>query len=786
MRATFLRSTAVSAVIAVTAIAQPAFAEAKPAADKGDAAEIIVTAQKRPEKLRDLPVSTTVLGAAALTQQHVEDLSDINNAVPSVEIKGTFNGRVPYGMRGISTNANEGTIGLTSGVNVEVDGVPVPADSFAANTITDVSQLEVLKGPQATLGGRTASAGEINFVTFGPTRAPHFAMNVTLTGDNERRFDARASGSLTDTLMFSIAGTDVHTQYPVVNTQLNQHSHSDDLSVRGKLKFEPTSDFDATLMAHYSLFTSSGENFTFQYLTPGALLLGAPPLTQSVLYGATPLVYGNTVYSSPVMMGSRYEDKDGSLALNYRVGGITLSSTTAYFHEGQYQSQDLFETQIYFFNFLTGGHAPPFNDQQSNTGYVNQTTQEFKLASDASKPLSVLAGAYYSDTATNGYGLRAFVGAPASASNYIDTKSYALYARVTERLSEQFSLIGGLRWNHDKLAWDKTQYFNPTLPPAQAQFQGCGTGGAPVPFSCSWSLGSSSSTLVGDATVQFHADRDTMLYGSYTRGYKPQAFNTNWNFSSLQSAPSATDALVETPTKGETIDSFEMGAKARMMEGHLSLNLAAFYTNYKNYQAQIFDNNVPGQLAGVLLLSNAGARTEGIEADATYTLHNTRLSLSGAYIDAKFKTFADAPCYPLQTAAQGCNANGEQNLTGAPLPDSPKFKFDANFQQTVPLESFNLLIGGNMSYRTAALFQADQNPQTYQGAFALLNASLGLQTKDEKLTLSFFVNNLTNHFYNSNMEDFFAAPFAGTANAVIGQPARDSHRYIGGRLGVSF
>ena len=714
-----------------------------------------------------------------MAQEHVTDLSDINRVVPSVEIKGTFNGRVPYGMRGISTNANEGTIGLTSGVNIQIDGVPVPADSFAANNIADVSQIEVLKGPQATLGGRTASAGEINFVTFGPTAVPHFALDSVFTTDNERRVSARASGPITDTLLYSFAGTYADTPYPVTNTQLGVKSHAENYALRGKLKWQPSSDFDATLTGHYALSPSRGENFTFQYLTPGALLLGAPPLTQGLLYGTTPLVYGNTTYSSPVDMTSRYEDKDASLVLNYRLGTTTLSSTTSYFREQQYQSQDLFETQIYFFNFLTGGHAPPFNDQQSNTGYVKQTTQEFKLATDANRPLSALVGAFYSDSTTNGFGLRAFVGAPASAINISNTKTYAVYGRVTEKLSDQFSVIGGLRWNHDKISWDKSQLFDPT----QGEFQGCGAGNTVVPSACEWTLASSSSTLVGDFSAQYHPDRNVMVYASYTRGYKPAAFNTNWNFSSLQSAPSAADALQTAPTKGETIDSFETGLKAQLLDHHLMLDLAAFHTNYQNYQVQIFNNNIPGNLAGLLFLENAGARTQGIEADVTYAKANTRMMLSAAYIDAVFKNFAGAPCAPLQTSAQGC-VGGVQNLTGVAMPDSPKFKFTGSVTQTVPLDKLNVLLGGNLSYRSSANFQADQNPETFQGAFALVDLNLGFQTKDEQATLTFFVNNLTNHFYNANMEDFFAAPFAGTANAVIGQPARDSHRYYGVRLSI--
>jgi iron complex outermembrane receptor protein len=105
-------------------------------------------------------------------------------------------------------------------------------------------------------------------------------------------------------------------------------------------------------------------------------------------------------------------------------------------------------------------------------------------------------------------------------------------------------------------------------------------------------------------------------------------------------------------------------------------------------------------------------------------------------------------------------------------------------QQTVPLDRFNVLLGGNVSYRTSTNMQADQNPYTVQGGFALVDLSLGFQNKAQTASLTFFVNNLTNHMYYSNIEDFFAS--ATSANLVIGQPARDSHRYFGGRLSVNF
>ncbi|MDE2339938.1 MAG: TonB-dependent receptor, partial [Alphaproteobacteria bacterium] len=188
------------------------------------------------------------------------------------------------------------------------------------------------------------------------------------------------------------------------------------------------------------------------------------------------------------------------------------------------------------------------------------------------------------------------------------------------------------------------------------------------------------------------------------------------------------------------------------------------------------------------------------ELEANLHEHNTNVNISGAYIDAKFINFTGAPCYPTQSVAQGCVAdatgNFSQNLSGASLPDSPKLKLNASIEQTVPLNSFNLLLNGNLAYRTDTYLQADQNPQTFQPGFALLDASIGFQSKNKRTTLTLFVNNITDHFYLTDAEDFFSGAFGvvnpngtytgGPANVVVGQPARDAHRYFGARVEFKF
>jgi iron complex outermembrane receptor protein len=160
--------------------------------------EIVITAQKRTEKLQDVPVAAQVVSAETLSNANIADLSDLNNLVPSVQLNGTINGRVPTGVRGISSVSNEQTVGISSGVAINIDGVPVPSDSFDANNVAGIQNIEVLLGPQSTLGGRTAASGLINLVTRGPSDTLQGFATTTVTDDGEYRLEGFLSGPLSD------------------------------------------------------------------------------------------------------------------------------------------------------------------------------------------------------------------------------------------------------------------------------------------------------------------------------------------------------------------------------------------------------------------------------------------------------------------------------------------------------------------------------------------------------------------------------------------------------------
>jgi iron complex outermembrane recepter protein len=761
---------ATGALVALAAGVAAAAESAGTAASSGGAEleEIVITAQKRPERLQDVPVAAEVLSSQALANADVADLSDLNKLVPSVQLNGTINGRVPTGVRGISSVSNEQTVGISSGVAITIDGVPVPSDSFAANNVAGVQSVEVLLGPQSTLGGRTAASGLINLTTRGPTATLQGTASTTVTDDGEYRFEGFLSGPIFDRVEGSLSAYKFTTQYPITNLATGDKTTQDVAGSRIKLRFNVTDNLDVTLMAHNENTQGKGANFVYNYITPGNDLLFTPgPFTQQLLLPGYKPSWNNLVYASPVTTaGADHRDGDYSVIIEDRLdGGYTLTSTTAYTDEKQNQTQDLFAVDNFFWNTLTGQTV--FYNTQNQVASVQQKSEEIKIVSPTNQTVSWLAGLFYSDNSVDEVYVRTLPPAGLDVHVIPDTKTYDVYGRATWNLTSATSLVAGLRFNHDQISYKYNQYvYFPASPPAY------------------YSQGSSdSNTVVGDIALKQRFTDNLMAYLSYSRGYSPAAYNTSATLTS-----NATLA----PVGKESINSYELGTKGTYLDHTLILNADIFDTVYTDYQIQSYAY-APGVLTPPLDLTSVGkAQTRGAELSSEWlATSTTRLSLSAAYIDAKFVTYTGAPCYGLQTAAEGCvtptnGASPSQNVSGATMPNSPKVKATFGLEQRIPLPNhpYEWVLGGTYTYRTHAQMLPDQNPFAIQSGFGLLNLRLGFESTDGKFAATAFMNNVTNHHYYTDVEDFWSGPWNG--NAVIGQPARDAERYSGLRLTVSF
>ena len=469
------------------ALADPQAAVVASAESTPGLEEIVITAQKRTERLSDVTVAASVVSPNELAARNAGDITDLNNIVPSVDLVGTFNGRVPLGIRGISSNANEATVGLASGVAIMLDGVPIPSDSQAGNQLEDVKSIEVLMGPQATLGGRTASAGIINIVTRTPTEQLTADASVTATSDSEYRFNGFLGGPISSTVLGSLSLYSNVREFPIINEYNNDNTNQHNNGGRAKILFKPTDDLDVTFMGNYQTSRSNGSNFTYRYVTPGAYLLFGltpPPLPPpvvatvsqaAVLAGVAPSTH-NRFANTPVLdSGSDIEDSSFSMNVNYRFGDMTLGSTTAYQQETQDNIQDLFVNSSYFSNNLSDafkaiigpipgspGTWAPFYNSQSQSILVKQTSQEFKLLSPTDRSFSYLVGVFFSDQQADLGTARTFT--PAMTNYYVstDTKTYDIYGRSTWEMSPWLSMITGLRYNSDHLNYGYYQFGDPT------------------------------------------------------------------------------------------------------------------------------------------------------------------------------------------------------------------------------------------------------------------------------------------------------------------------------------
>jgi iron complex outermembrane recepter protein len=783
-----------SAPLALSASAADSTATASTDSSGPQLEEIVITAQKRNERLSDTPVAASVVSGSELAGMNAGDIVDLDKLVPSVDLVGSFNGRVPYGIRGISSNANEATVGLASGVGIMIDGIPIPSDADMANQMEDIKDIEVLKGPQATVGGRTAAAGLINMVSRSPTDELTGDISTTATNDHEYRFNGFVGGPIAENVLGSVSVYGNKRDFPINNIATGMDSNQENSGIRGKLVIKPNDALDITLMADYQKSKSEGDNFVYTYVTPGAYLLfgtSPPPLPPfvtgtvsqaAVLTGITPSMTNNTV-NSVVTQSANVSDQIYSINVDYRVGGLTFSSTSAFLHEHQFNYQDLFvNSSFYSNNFRTEfsslflpGPPPPgspgtwatFYNEQFQDILVNQTSQEFKVVSSLDQPVSFVAGLFYSDQTVGMSTGRTFT--PAETDYYVDsdTKTYDVYGRATWKFLETTSLVVGLRYNKDELGYS---------------YQQLGGNG-----NIYTSNSDNSNIVVGDISLQQKFTPNWMGYATYARGYAPKVFNTG-----IYSGGNAVAPTVPVPATGqEHVDHYEIGSKGEYFDHRLQVNAAAFYTLYKDYQVQNTES-IPGNVAPIEGLTTAGkARTEGLEVDSVFAATQLlRISLDLAIINAEFVDYAQAPCWGngvTQTPALGCNPvpgtnSTSQNVSGDTMPDAPRFKGTLFAEQRLPLGGSRLegVLGGNYAYRSKTQFQPDQNPETIQGSFGILNLSVGLRDKSGKWSVTAFSNNVTNHHYYVDMEDFWSGPW--NSNTVVAEPARDFNRYFGIRL----
>lgn len=749
-----LTGAAALAMVGTPALAQDAPATAPPPPARDASTDIVVTAQKRSERLQDVPVAISVISGDTIAAKGAVNLEGAQYLVPTLNFRksGTTINQSLF-LRGVGTSTF--SIAGEPSISTVVDGVVYSRAGEAFSDLIDIDRVEVLRGPQGTLFGKNTSAGVINIVTRRPgDRFGGYVEGGYYTNGNEYRVRGAVDLPLSADIKGRITG--FYGQYDgnirndaYAGRRVNGYKH---YGVRGMIVANPAPNLQLTLIADYR---RSDDDCC-------AEVIGTVPTTAAgqafVTAGVLPTPRGKDSRRIDQDLITHTDEKSwgASLQADWTLGPNTLT------YIGSYREYD--NTEIRDGDWLPRAYTG-FNQLHDVGPQVSDTiTQEVRITSPAKQFFSYVLGAYYSRAYTERSFTRSDIvctpapatPVPCSTAGLTVTqpngtavfgstfKNLALFGQSTLNFSDRFRGIAGVRYTSDQLDVFHsrvTTLAGPGIQPSFGPFTGKTT-------NTNWS---------GKAGLQYDIARQSTAYATWSRGYKGPAFNIFYNLT-------ATGTNVIEP---ETADSYEVGLKNTFLDGRLVVNLAAYYAKYHNFQA-----NNPDVVAGVLVtrFTNAGdVSTRGGELDLVFRPVRD-LSVNGglAYTDAHIDRFR----VPTNGTTTGVVPDGTT------LPYAPKWKgsLGADYRWRTG-GAVDLALGAQGSYQSSQISQLDAaaavRAATTIGAYALVDLSAGLVEANDRFRLTFQVKNLVDQHFAS------AITSGGPGNAYRYIIPREADRYYG-------
>lgn len=720
-----------------------AYAQQAPGADRMALEEVIVTAQKREERLQDVPISVSVIGADTFAAFKLNETTDIQNLVPGVSLTNSAGPRnFGFFIRGIGTSsfASESIEGSTAYV---LDGVVLGQAGSSLADLPDVERVEVLRGPQGTLFGKNASAGVINVTTRNPSAELEADASLSWANpDNERKVTAVVTGPISDSTGFLLSARmnkrDGYIDNVFDGRELNDR---DDYGARGKLAIKPSDDVSIMLIGDYWKRDAECCIWTLRSTGPAP---SVAPEQQSLATGIVPGP-GNERQNVNGDVFTTTESYGTSAHIDYDFGGYTLTAITAW---RRWLTNDGLDSDSSPNNLLDVNFTD-FKQQQ--------VTQELRISSPRQGSFDYVAGLFYFDGDVNSRSRQVFATVPFPFfSRIVDidatTTNVAAFGQLNVHVTEQLTLIAGGRALREETTAAKRR-FDPRLnlrDHASAEKE--------------------DDAIVWRGGLQYAFTDDITAFATATRGYKGGGYDTNIGL------PTLPNVEPEEPI------SYELGLRTQWPTQGLIFNITGFKTKVDGYQTSARD-----PVQSIYYIRNAEADTQGGEFDLTarpLADHDLTLMLSGAYVDAAWGDFTNAACYGGQTVAQGCVA-GQQDLTGEPMPFSPKWTFSgrAGYSWPVAGDAYRLSADVGANYRDETGLQFPNSPHTIQSAYTLLAASVGFSAADDSWKLSLWGKNLTDKNYAAVM---FPTPFGNAPQNISQFIPYEARRVIGVALDVAF
>ena len=750
----------------MTAGAAPALGQTStaPAAEAATMAEIVVTARRRAERLQDVPLAVTAVGGEELEDRQVASVADLAGLAPNVDFSTSPSG----GGAGLNSQITIRGIGQTDflittdpGVGVYVDGVYFARATGGVLDLVDLERIEILRGPQGSLYGRNTIGGAINIVSAKPTG--EFGGKVEASLGNYDFVQLRGAvdfslvpDKLAAKLSFQSTDSDGYAKRILTGEELGDRNTS---TLRGVLLWEPGDAVTTTLIADYSrarqnsAASAAVSDFT---VTPLVTLYNALVPARQGTPAVTDASTGSLLRTRATGFNENRSDVWGvSATMDADLGAASLKSITAYRHLDVAFGRD-------------GDNSPVVFRETRNEDEQWQFSQEFQLAGEAlDDRLNWLLGAYYfretaEDVATarlasglfpalealarplNGSACAAPFTAPGCRGNplnigfdldfdvfnQIKVESLAPFAHATFALSDRLSASLGLRYTHEEKKYALIQRRAnsgvllsniPTSDPLEAEF-------------------SDFSPKVG---VEYRPAQDVLLYATYTQGFRSGGFNGR---------PTGTQAQV-TSYDPEHLSAYEAGIKSAWLDRRLTLNLAGFYSDYRDIQLTAVVSDPATGLLLVTVDNAAKGRVQGAELELR-AVPVTGLTLSGSlgYADTKYTDVGTATSITATSV----------------FVKTPKWSSNFFARYDWELDSGAAIgVQGDWSYRSRVFNDVQNTASIAQDGFSLFNARLTYVAPEERWEVSAFARNLFDKRYIVNGVSGGAF---GLSEAAVGRP----------------
>lgn len=645
----------------LAALAMPVAAQET---ESGGLDDIVVTAQRRDQKLQDVPLSITAVASETIQRMQINNATDLNRIVPNVKfdpVSGGSTGLKPY-IRGGGV-ADGGMVLSESEVGIYVDGIYRARLSAAYIDTLELERIEVVRGPQGVLYGRNSSAGAVNFITREPTEEFTATAEAGYGTWNERRLRGFISGPISEdgkwraSLNGLVRARDGGRQY---NVTLDKAVGSDETQgVQGDLAYVGDA-VSGRLTLFYTHVSGDGQ-----------WAVNTHPDGDDF----TPNTGSYRRVASPVESYTHVKQYGATLRLSADMPGGQVTSLTGFSKLDDKWRQD-FSGGVDGAVLGMPGTMLALFDRTSATEQ-SQFSQEFQAGGSLLPSLDYVAGVYFFTETGDQDVLTKIFFAPTDVEFRAKTNSFAGFGQLSWAVAERLTLIAGGRYSIE----DK-------------KLRGS-INGQDFNLSNSWSR------FTPKLGVDFQVDPSVLLYLSYSQGFRSGGYNgLGGSYGAITAAflPQYTTA-------------YEGGVKADLLDNRLRFNLAAFYNKLENRQQSIVLTSGPD--IGNVVVENYDAELKGLELEATLKVaEGLTLWANGALNEGKYTD---------------CSASALVSCTiiDNKLPVFPDWTFALGFDWAVDVGPGTLRLGSDFNARDSYYSTADNVQIGWVESQKFLNGYVG-------------------------------------------------------------